>query len=528
MSSPAPSPRIAVLGAGITGLTAAWHLQRAGLTPVVFEKGARVGGAIGAVRSDGWLHELGPNSLLEGAASVADFIDAAGLRERRLYASDEAQQRYIVRGGRLVAMPASPPAFLTTGLFSWRAKLGLLGELWRPRGPHDREESVAEFVLRRLGREFLDYAINPFVGGVYAGDPARLSVRHGFPKLYALEREHGSLLRGSFKRRNTSGGPKGRIFSFPHGLEELPETLAASLGAAVRRRHEVRTVSRQGADWRIEFESAGERQSETFASVVCALPADALAALRLEDAGPTGALQVLRDIVHPPVASVLLGYRRTDIRHPLDGFGFLVPEVERRSLLGSLFSSTLFPGRAPEGFVAPDQLCRRGAVAGTGHPRGRRAPAARARGTGPTRRRRRPAGLHAHPPLAAGHPAVRAWVSAFQGRDRLGRNGLARTLHRRQRPRRHLARQLHRVRPPVGRLRVRVHAGAKGARGGPLDRPTPASSKPLRSCRGDETVATGSPSHPILFILSSCQKRTGCQDQPEQSAGVPPRGCRSE
>ena len=352
MSSPAPSPRIAVLGAGITGLTAAWHLQRAGLTPVVFEKGARVGGAIGAVRSDGWLHELGPNSLLEGAASVADFIDAAGLRERRLYASDEAQQRYIVRGGRLVAMPASPPAFLTTGLFSWRAKLGLLGELWRQRGPHDREESVAEFVLRRLGREFLDYAINPFVGGVYAGDPARLSVRHGFPKLYALEREHGSLLRGSFKRRNTSGGPKGRIFSFPHGLEELPETLAASLGAAVRRRHEVRTVSRQGADWRIEFESAGERQSETFASVVCALPADALAALRLEDAGPTGVLQVLRDIVHPPVASVLLGYRRADIRHPLDGFGFLVPEVERRSLLGSLFSSTLFPGRAPEGFVA--------------------------------------------------------------------------------------------------------------------------------------------------------------------------------
>jgi oxygen-dependent protoporphyrinogen oxidase len=352
MPSPSSSPRIAVLGAGITGLTAAWHLHRAGLTPVVFEKGARVGGAIGALRSDGWLHELGPNSLLEGAESVADFIDSAGLRERRLYAADAARQRYIVRGGRLVAMPASPPAFVTTGLFSWRAKLALLGEPWRPRAPHDREETVADFVLRRLGREFLDYAVNPFVGGVYAGDPARLSVRHGFPKLHALEQEHGSLLRGALKRRNASGGPKGRIFSFPNGLEELTEKLATTLGPAVRRRHDVLAVRRHGPDWQLEVETAGSRSKETFAAVVCALPADALAALQLESAGPPGALQGLRDIVHPPVASVFLGYRRADIRHPLDGFGFLVPEVERRNLLGSLFSSTLFPGRAPDGFVA--------------------------------------------------------------------------------------------------------------------------------------------------------------------------------
>lgn len=352
MSSPSLASRVAVLGAGITGLTAAWHLHRAGLTPVVFEKGGRVGGAIGAVRSDGWLHELGPNSLLEGSAAVADFIDAAGLRERRLYAADAARQRYIVRGGRLVAMPASPPSFLTTRLFSWRAKLGLLGEPWRPRGSRDREESVADFVLRRLGREFLDYAVNPFVGGVYAGDPTRLSVRHGFPKLLALEQEHGSLLRGAVKRRNTSGGPKGRIFSFPNGLGELPETLATTLGAAVRRRHDVLSVTRHGADWRVEFEVGGARQTEMFAAVVCALPADALAGLKLEDAGPPGALQVLHEIVHPPVATVFLGYRRADIRHPLDGFGFLVPQVERRNLLGSLFSSTLFPARAPDGCVA--------------------------------------------------------------------------------------------------------------------------------------------------------------------------------
>ena len=228
------SSRVAVLGGGLTGLTAAWHLRQAGFSPVVFEKSARVGGAIGAEQHDGWLHELGPNSLLEGSPEVATFIDEVGLGSRRIYASPAARQRYIVRRGRLVAMPTSPMGFVTTELFSWRAKLALLGEPWRSRGKAG-EESVADFVVRRLGREFLDYAINPFVGGVYAGDPAALSVRHAFPKLHAIEQEHGSLIRGAIKRRNTSGGPKGRMFSFPNGLAELPEALRArELAARVR------------------------------------------------------------------------------------------------------------------------------------------------------------------------------------------------------------------------------------------------------------------------------------------------------
>src|SRR5690606_15993238 len=125
---------------------------QAGLSPVVIEKSVRVGGAIGAEQSDGWLHELGPNSLLEGSPDVAAFIEEVGLGSRRVYASPAARQRYIVRRGRLVAMPTSPFGFVTTNLFSWRAKLALLGEPWRPRGAADHEESVADFVVRRLGR----------------------------------------------------------------------------------------------------------------------------------------------------------------------------------------------------------------------------------------------------------------------------------------------------------------------------------------------------------------------------------------
>jgi oxygen-dependent protoporphyrinogen oxidase len=351
MSTHTTPTRVAVLGGGITGLTAAWHLLRAGFEPVVFAKSGRLGGAIGASRSDGWLHELGPNSMLEGSADVAAVIDALGLGPRRVYAAEAAKQRYIVRNGRLVAMPTSPLAFAATPLFSLGAKLNLLGEPFRRRGLGDQEESVADFVVRRLGREFLDYAINPFVGGVYAGDPAQLSVPHAFPKLHTLEQEHGSLIRGALARRNTTGGPKGRIFSFPSGLGEIPQALGAALGPRVRLRQTVRSVRRSAGEWIIESERGGSCCEERFSAVVCALPADALAALQLEGVNGAERLRSLTKIAHPTVASVYMGYRREDVRHPLDGFGVLVPQVEGRMILGALFSSTLFPNRAPDGFV---------------------------------------------------------------------------------------------------------------------------------------------------------------------------------
>jgi protoporphyrinogen/coproporphyrinogen III oxidase len=348
-----PTPRVAVIGAGITGLTAAWHLREAGCAVTVYEASPRVGGAIGSIRRDGWVLELGPNSLLETSPDITRFVDAVGLGQRRLYASPTANNRYIVRGGRPVRMPASPLSFIGTRLFTTRAKLALLGEPFRPRGPRDTEESVADFVVRRLGKDFLDYAVNPFVGGVYAGDPRRLSVREGFPKLHALEQEHGSLLRGAMARRNTSGGPKGRMFSFVEGMVEMPEKIAAVLGDAVQLRTRVRLVRRSEPGWELEVEdTAGARSRTRCDAVVCAVPADALAALRFEGAATPEPLAVLRQIEHPPVASVFTGYRREDVAHPLDGFGVLVPEVERGRILGTLFSSSLFAGRAPAGHVA--------------------------------------------------------------------------------------------------------------------------------------------------------------------------------
>ncbi len=344
--------RVAVIGGGITGLMAAYQLQRARIPVTLFEASPRVGGAISSVRTGEWLHELGPNSLLENSTRVGELLDELGLGVRHLYAAPEAKQRYIVRGGRLVAMPTSPMGFVTTPLFSWKAKFNLLGEPWRVPHKGSKEESVADFVVRRLGREFLDYAINPFVGGVYAGDPRSLSVRHAFPKLDTIEQQHGSLIRGALKMRNTSGGPKGRIFSFPEGLTELPEALRARLNRSIELRTRVRSMRYTSSGWRIQCEQDGLCGTEDFTAVICALPAGALAGLNIEGVSGVEALSALHEIHHPPVASVFTGFAREQVQHPLDGFGVLMPEVEQGGLLGTLFSSSLFPHRAPAGHVA--------------------------------------------------------------------------------------------------------------------------------------------------------------------------------
>lgn len=343
---------VAVIGAGITGLTAAWTLQRAGRSVVVFEASSRVGGSIGSHRVGDWVHETGPNAMMENSPEVSALIEEVGLAKQRVYASAEAKKRYVVRDDVMMAMPGSPVDFALTGLFSWKAKLALFGEPFRPRAAEEAEESVAEFVKRRLGQEFLDYAVNPFVGGVYAGDPTRLSVKYGFPKLWKLEQEHGSLIRGAIARRNTSGGPTGRMFSFGGGLQELPRTMEHLLRGVVRRGVRVRTVRRTGSEWEIEFEVGGVVLKESFSAVICAVPPDGLAAIGFEGFAQARELKELARIEHAPVASVFTGWRREAVEHPLDGFGVLVPEVECGQVLGSLFSSTIFPRRAPDGHVA--------------------------------------------------------------------------------------------------------------------------------------------------------------------------------
>jgi oxygen-dependent protoporphyrinogen oxidase len=352
---------IAIIGGGITGLTAAHRLVRQGKTVRIFEASSRLGGSIRSERAGDWLIEAGPNSLQQTPA-VAALLGELDLEAATLPARPEAKNRYLVRNGRLLSVPASPPALLASKLFSTGAKLRLLREIFsRPR-TRPADVSLTAFVESHFGRELVDYGLSPFVSGVYAGDSDKLSARHSFPSLWAMEQSHGSIIRGQIaaaKARRARGEPAGPapIISFADGLETLPRALAARLPAGTVELHaRVTTLVPPSADrpWQVEWTSADSGsppRSQFFSAVLLALPAAALAQLTIgtHDQRP---LASLADIEYPPVSSLFLGYRTDQIDHPLDGFGLLVPPIEHRPLLGVLFNSTLFPGRAPEEHVA--------------------------------------------------------------------------------------------------------------------------------------------------------------------------------
>ena len=348
------STHVAIVGAGITGLTAALRLHQQGCRVTVFERGSQPGGAIRSTAEDGWLYEAGPNSLQYGP-EVKQLVADLGLETDVVPAAPLAKRRFIVRGGRFVAVPSSPPAFIRSPLFGARTKLSLLTELFtRPR-IRTTDISLAELVRTHFTQELVDYAVNPLIAGIYAGDPEKLSVRHAFPSLWSAERSHGSLIRGMMagakarKAKGQSGVPP--IISFRRGLQTLPDALAARLPAgSVLTGAAVETLL-PGKPHRLVWQQNGQTHSGEFDTVVLAAPAGALAQLTVGSLGERP-LATLENIPHPPVSSLFLGYRRDQVSHPLDGFGGLVPAVEHRNVLGILFSSTLFPGRAPEGHVA--------------------------------------------------------------------------------------------------------------------------------------------------------------------------------
>jgi oxygen-dependent protoporphyrinogen oxidase len=345
---------IAVLGAGVTGLVAAHRLTQLGHRVRVFEQSDRAGGAVRTERTDGWLIEAGPNSLLSGEPALAHVVDELGLSQQVIHASPLAKHRYIVRRGRLIRAPLSPPAFLTSSLFSPLAKVRILSELLAPRRVRTSDVSLAEFVRGHFGSEFVDYALTPFVSGVYAGNPTRLSARYAFPKLWQLEQTHGSLLRGQLaeaKARRNKSEPAPTIFSFAQGLQTLTDTLVTRLPVGAIAFNAALDAITPGEKWNVIWNQTDATHTQAFDDLVVALPAHALARLRIGSLAERP-LAALDGVEHPPVTSLFLGFRRELIAHSLDGFGALVPAVEKRSILGVLFSSSLFPQRAPDGHVA--------------------------------------------------------------------------------------------------------------------------------------------------------------------------------
>lgn len=348
---------VGIIGGGIAGLTAAYRLREAGFEVTVLEKSDRVGGAMYSRFERGYLSETGPNTILETSPKVTDLVRDLGIEADKVYANDTAKNRYIVRDRKPVPLPTGPMDFFRTPLFSWKAKLRLFGEPFIPAWDNSYEESLAEFVVRRLGHEFLEYAINPFVAGVYAGDPDILSARHGFPKLYALEQTYGGLIKGQIKgaraRRKSGETAKtaARMFSFSEGLKMLPDRFEEILGDHICKQTSVRGIRKTGEDWEITYQvKSGDSKTLTCGTVLYAGRAADLRQIQLNGVDSEDFFTIAQTY-HPPVSVLSLGFRREDVEHPLDGFGVLIPKVEEMNTLGVLFSSSMFENRAPEGRV---------------------------------------------------------------------------------------------------------------------------------------------------------------------------------
>lgn len=330
------SPAAVVIGAGISGLAAARALARSGSAVQVLDAGEAPGGTFRTVAADGFRAELGPNTL-QDSPELRELARDAHCEDGLVPASPLTRKRYLVSGGKLVALPSGPPGILTTPLLSPGARLRLATEPWRGRGPGP-EETVAAFFRRRLGPQTARLA-DAMVLGIYAGDPAELAVGYAFRRVHAMEKEHGSLFKAL---RKTGGRPPGLV-GFRDGLSAFAACLAR--GRDLETGWRVEAVQHDGKIFHGTAVREGETREWEARRLVTALPAAATARL-LAGLGSTRAIAALP---HAPVAVVSLGFPRDRIAHPLDGFGLLAPHAEGRRILGAIFTSTLFPAAAPAG-----------------------------------------------------------------------------------------------------------------------------------------------------------------------------------
>ncbi|NPA33287.1 MAG: protoporphyrinogen oxidase [Aquificae bacterium] len=322
---------VLVVGAGIGGLSVAYELKKRGYDVVLYEKEQRAGGSVESVKREGFLFERGPQTILADE-EILSFFKELGLEP--LEASPVSKRRFIYKGGKLVELPSSPPRFLLSPLLSIKGKLSILKDLFQK--PEEEEVSVGRFVRKHFGEEFLRYVVAPFLSGVWAGDPEKLSLKYATPKLYELQRRYGSLIRAFLKERRFF--PRGKLVSFRGGLSELIEALSER--TEPKTESVVLRIRRHGERFKVDARG-GKEESR---SVVITTPAYTSSYL-LKDLS-FSASEILESVDYPPVVVVNVGVKG-DIP---EGFGFLVPRGEGLRILGAMFMSKLFPGRAPEGW----------------------------------------------------------------------------------------------------------------------------------------------------------------------------------
>ena len=345
---------ICILGGGLSGLTQAWKQEQLGHRVTILESSTKIGGVLQTEEREGYLLDYGANSLSLRYQDTADKLDQMGVLPNSIDANSIANKRFIVRRGKLVALPLSFPSFFTSSFLSPMGKIRLLFEPFIPRGKEDANETVSSFIKRRLGQEALDYAANPFISGVYASKPETLHLGSAFPFLEELEKKYRSIFLGMFRKKNTRKRlPKTRLISFTRGMHQLTELISNKLtNTTIMTNKSVLSVDRGESDWKLTIQSKEKVLKYIHCDeLISTLPIQEVKRVQWRNLNASDKLSELYQLTIFPLTLVYFGVDRSKIHHPLDGFGFLVPEKEKLSILGTLFSSTIFPSRAPDGKV---------------------------------------------------------------------------------------------------------------------------------------------------------------------------------
>ncbi|PLX86786.1 MAG: protoporphyrinogen oxidase [Desulfuromonas sp.] len=356
---------IAIIGAGISGLATAHAIERlaedAGIAVnlTVYEREERSGGKIWSIKEDGYLCEWGPNGFLDNKPMTLELCGRLGVRDRLERSNDNARKRFIYSGGLLNRLPENGPMFLQSKLISWPGKFRLAMEPFIGKRIDGADETLAEFARRRLGPEALDKLIGPMVSGIFAGDPETMSLKSCFPRIHELEQEYGGLIRAMLKLAKqkraerkagkqvaSAAGPGGVLTSFVSGIQELTNATVSGLRGQVKTGAAVTELKPLSDGWQLTLADGSKVEAEL---VVSAAPAHILKELV---AGFDGELrELLAATPYAPMNVICFGYERQKIARDLDGFGYLIPKKEGCAILGTLWDSSIFPQRAPQGHV---------------------------------------------------------------------------------------------------------------------------------------------------------------------------------